>query len=228
MLFRRGEEFLTRSGLRDLVILLSAVSAFFFKVTNAEIVTAFLVLFVGSFIHFIAKGVLIRNEVLCKEGIYSLIRHPYYFANYLVDSSFCLMSGNYYLFLLYPFLFFSSYGPTMRKEERTLVSIHPEAVDHILSTPQVFPDSRSIFNVKHLFSGFSLTRITGKEVARILRFFAMGILILAVHRIPWNSIGRITEITTGPWIRISVLSLFLAGAVLYGANLLILKFTNNR
>jgi protein-S-isoprenylcysteine O-methyltransferase Ste14 len=68
----------------------------------------FAVLAVGSLLHFVVKGVLIRNSVLCKDGIYSVVRHPYYLANYIIDSSFCLITGNMYLVFMYPFLFGSS------------------------------------------------------------------------------------------------------------------------
>jgi protein-S-isoprenylcysteine O-methyltransferase Ste14 len=52
------------------------------------------------------------------------VRHPYYLANYLIDTAFCLLSGNSYLLLAYPFLFFWSYGPTFRKEETALKGRH--------------------------------------------------------------------------------------------------------
>lgn len=183
MSLRKSEGFLTRSGLRDAVIVLSAVSALFCAVSAPDVGIAFLLLCLGSFIHFVVKGVLIRNEVLCAEGIYRLARHPYYLANYLVDSSFCLLSGNRWLLLLYPFLFFWSYGPTLRQEEATLTEKHGRlSVAYLLNTPPVFPDRRSIRYAPRLFAGFSFARLSRKEAARITRFYATALLIMAFHQ----------------------------------------------
>ena len=66
---------------------------------------------------------MIRNRVLCTQGAYAVVRHPYYLANYLIDIGFCLASGNVYLVLAYPFLFFWAYGPTLRSEESLLASL---------------------------------------------------------------------------------------------------------
>ena len=90
-------------------------------------VIGFCLLAIGCFLHIVAKGVLIRNVVLCNRGIYAVVRHPYYLANYLIDSSLCVLSGNLYLVAAYPFLFFWSYGPTLRKEESFLASKYGDA-----------------------------------------------------------------------------------------------------
>jgi protein-S-isoprenylcysteine O-methyltransferase Ste14 len=173
------EGFLTRSRLRDTVFVLSLACALFLDVGSVEVAAAFLLLALGSFIHFVTKGVLIRNEVLCKDGIYHVVRHPYYLANFLVDSCFCVLSGSQYVILLYTFLFFWSYGPTMRSEERNLARRYPAAfADYALDTPRVFPDRTSIRNLGSLFAGFSIKRISPKELARIVRFWAMAAFIL--------------------------------------------------
>jgi protein-S-isoprenylcysteine O-methyltransferase Ste14 len=219
MPLRADRGFLTRSGLRDAVILLSAVGAIFSAVTAAEIVVGSVLLLLGSFIHFLSKGVLIRNEVLCQEGIYRIVRHPYYLANYLIDSSFCLFSGNRYLVLLYPFLFFWSYGPTFRKEEGTLTEKHGDAsVAYLLSTPPVFPDRHSILHAKALLAGYSFARISGKEVARIIRFYATALLILALHEAGGGRLLSLAFFSD----RVVAVLLPLSG-LLYGVSFTILK-----
>ena len=100
---------LTRRNLRDLIVALSLASAALFPVSNAKMYLAFGLLGLGCFLHFVSKGILIRNVVLCNKGIYQVVRHPYYLASYLIDSSFCLLSGNIFLVVLYPFLFFWAY-----------------------------------------------------------------------------------------------------------------------
>ncbi len=190
----------------------------FCTVATAEIGVAFFLLFLGSFVHFLSKGVLIRNEVLCTEGIYRIVRHPYYLANFLIDSSFCLMSGNHYLVLLYPFLFFWSYGPTLRKEEGTLTEKHGDSsVAYLLSTPPVFPDRRSVLHLRRLFAHFSIRRISSKEVARIMRFYAMALLILALHK-AGGRIGR-----PGLLSDRGMLVLLAVALLLYAAGFVILK-----
>ena len=111
-----------------------------------------------------------------------MIRHPYYLANYLIDSSFCVLSGNPYLVVAYPFLFFWSYGPTLRKEEKFLASKYgDEFLNDCFNIPQLFPDKSSLERCRALFEGFSLKRITLKEYARIARFCSSGFAIMLIH-----------------------------------------------
>jgi hypothetical protein len=219
MFLGKGKDALTRSGLRDVIIFLSAVSVFFYPASFARIGVAFALLVLGSFFHFISKGVLVRNEVLCRDGIYGVVRHPYYLANYLIDTGFCVLSGNRYLLLLYPFLFFWSYGPTLRKEEGTLTEKHGGAsVAFMLGTPQVFPDRHSISHLPSLFAGFSAKRISPKELARIVRFYAVAFLILGIGRI-----GAARPLSRHLFSDPAVIFLFLPAVLLYGASAIILK-----
>jgi hypothetical protein len=135
-------------------------------------------------LHFLSKGILVRNAVLCENGIYRFVRHPYYLANYLIDSGFCVLSGNVYLLLVYPFLFFWAYGPTLRKEEALLGSLHEAAfARHSAEVPQVFPDRASLRDWRMVLDGFRRGRITWKETGRIARFFSLGFLILLIHEL---------------------------------------------
>jgi hypothetical protein len=216
----KGKNALTRSGLRDVIILLSVVSAFFYQVSSVRIGVALCLLVLGSFIHFVSKGVLIRNEVLCKDGIYSIVRHPYYLANYLIDTGFCVLSGNLYLLLAYIFLFFWSYGPTLREEEERLTEKHgDDSLAFMLRTPPVFPDRRSVSHLPSLFAGFSATRISSKELARIVRFYAVACLIIGVGRIgaaSRPSIRLLLEPAVAFWL--------LSAILLCGVSLVALKW----
>ncbi len=170
---------LNRANLRNLIRLLSYISVIFWAAGKGETIIAFVLLGVGCFIHYITKGVLIRNVIMCNNGIYGIVRHPYYMANYLIDTSFCLLSGNPYLLLVYPFLFFWVYGPTLKKEEKFLATTHNEPyIEYMLDVPQVFPDSYFIKYLKGILSGFSKKRISRNEIARIMRFWATGFFIL--------------------------------------------------
>lgn len=218
-----SKDAVTRSELRDVIIFLSAVSVFFSPTSTAQIAVAFALLLVGSFTHFVSKGVLIRNEVLCRDGIYSMVRHPYYLANYLIDTGFCLLSGNRYLLLAYPFLFFWSYGPTLLKEEGTLTEKHGDAaLAFMLSIPPVFPDRHSIFHLPSLFDGFSTKRISLKELARIVRFFAVAFLILGIGRI-----GAARPLSRHLFSDPAVIFVFLPAVLLYAVSAVILKVRRN-
>src|SRR4030042_5025842 len=111
---------LYRGNLRNIVILISAISALFYPISGLKIIISLTILTVGCALHFIVKGILVRVKILCKDGVYASVQHPYYLANYLIDSSFCFLSGNSYMILLYPFLFFWAYGPSLTGEENLL------------------------------------------------------------------------------------------------------------
>ena len=173
---------LTRSNVRDVVVLCSFASSLVYGTGLTTAIIGFCLLCIGCFLHIVAKGVLIRNVVLCNKGIYGIVRHPYYLANYLIDSAFCVLSGNLYLVAAYPFLFFWAYGPTLRKEESFLASKYPDTFENDNFTiPQVFPDRASLTAWNGLFEGFSVRRITLKERARITRFWACGFAVMLLH-----------------------------------------------
>jgi protein-S-isoprenylcysteine O-methyltransferase Ste14 len=181
---------LYRGNLRNLIRILSYISVFFFRVNTAEIAVGFGLLGLGCIVHYITKGELVRNVIMCNNGIYGIVRHPYYMANYLIDVSFCLLSGSPYLLLIYPFLFFWVYGPTLRKEERFLAETHNEPyIEYMLDVPQVFPDSYFAKYLKGIFSGFSKKRISRNEVSRIMRFWATALFILFLHTIKGVKLG---------------------------------------
>jgi hypothetical protein len=181
---RKKYPIINRSNLRDIIIAICIFSSAIYDLDKVRLILSFILLTFGCFFHYVTKGVLIRNVVLCKEGTYNVVRHPYYMANYLIDSSFCLLSGNIYLFLAYPFLFYWSYGPTIRQEESMLAGIHGEDyLKYSLDVPQLFPDAYSIRNMKEVIKGFSRQRITRNEVSRFMRFWATALFIMFIHNI---------------------------------------------
>ncbi len=181
---------LTRSNVRDVVILCCLASSAIFSYTFVTMAVGFGLLAFGCFLHIIAKGVLIRNIVLCDKGIYSIIRHPYYLANYIIDTSFTVLSGNLYLVAAYPFLFFWSYGPTLRNEEKFLFSKYGDSFqDDTFNIPQVFPDRASLNAWRGLFAGFSTRRISLKECSRISRFCSSAFAIMLVHAIDLHQLN---------------------------------------
>jgi hypothetical protein len=127
---------------------------------------------------------LVRNVVLCKEGIYGVVRHPYYLGNYLIDWSFCVLSGNPFMVIMYPLLFFRAYGPTMLNEEKLLLAKHGSLfLDFNIKTPRVLPNLKSLKQTGDLFKGFSLSRVTHKECSRIMKFSATGLFLTFLQKI---------------------------------------------
>jgi protein-S-isoprenylcysteine O-methyltransferase Ste14 len=184
------KNFLTRANLRDVIILCSFASSLFCSVSISATVVGFFLIVIGCFLHMVAKGILVRNVVLCNRGIYGIVRHPYYLANYLIDTSFCVLSGNPYLFLAYPFLFFWSYGPTLREEERFLASKHGASfVDDNFRIPQVFPDRSALKGWTGMLDGFSVKRVSFKECSRIARFCSTGFAIVLVRLVKFDGLA---------------------------------------
>ena len=187
--------FLTRSRLRDVLLLLCCASALLRPIGTGGIAVGFALLAIGCALHLVSKGILVRNTVFCENGIYGFVRHPYYLSNYVIDSAFCVLSGNAYLLLVYPFLFFWAYGPTMRKEEALLGSLHEAAfARHSTEVPQVFPDRASFRHWRSVFEGFSLTRITWKESGRVARFLSLGFLLLLIHELRADGLAGLWDI----------------------------------
>jgi len=183
---------LNRSNLRDITIIVALVSALVYNLDVVRLILSFLLLSFGCFFHYVTKGVLIRNVVLCKDGTYNILRHPYYMANYLNDSGFCLLSGNVYLLLVYPFLFYWSYGPTIRKEESVLAEMHGEEfLRYSLDVPQIFPDAFSIKSWRAIINGFSKHRITANEISRFARFWATALFIIFIHVVKEDYFARL-------------------------------------
>ena len=184
-----------RGNLRDIVAVVSCILALFYPVNVTKTVISLLLLAAGCFLHLLVKGVLIRNTVLCKEGIYRLSRHPYYTSNYVIDLSFCLLSGNSYLLLAYPFLFFWAYGPTFTKEESYLSSKFEEYSQYRLETPQVLPDGRVLGHWRDFLRGFSIKRVTRNELARVIRFWTIACFMLLLHHLRAEGLREISPLS---------------------------------
>jgi hypothetical protein len=218
---------LTRRNLRDLIMVLSLASAVLFPISNAKMLLGFGLLGLGCFLHFVSKGILIRNVVLCNKGIYQVVRHPYYLASYLIDSSFCLLSGNLFLVVFYPFLFFWAYGPSIRREEQVLFDRHDESfIKDSLEIPQVFPDIVSLRHVRALFTGFSAKRITLKECSRITKFFAIGLFITLIHEFKVDGlISGLKDMLSPTRLDYDEFLLMLFTVMLYTASVVLLRLS---
>ncbi len=219
---------LTRSNVRDIVILCSFASSAFYHNSTTTMTIGFCLLALGCFLHIVAKGILVRNVMLCNRGIYGVVRHPYYLANYLIDSGFCVLSGNPYLVAAYPFLFFWAYGPTLRKEEKFLASKYGDSFqDDSFNIPQLFPDKSSLKGWRGFFEGFSIKRITLKECARITRFCSLAFAIVLVHAVnikPLRELGYLFHPTRNDYDEFSFM---LLAAIFFFVSLIFVVMDRN-
>ncbi|MBN2225179.1 MAG: isoprenylcysteine carboxylmethyltransferase family protein [Deltaproteobacteria bacterium] len=186
--------FLNRGNLRDAVVAMSIVLSLLLPVgiEPVRISFALFVLLAGIGLHLLVKGQLIRNKVLCTEGTYGLVRHPFYLANFSIDLSLCLIVGNIYLIALYPFLFFWAYGPTLKVENERLSKIHGEGYTKYESkVPEIFPSPLSIGVLRIIFRGFSWSRITKNEVLRIIRFCSVASLLIIIQDVRTEGLGEL-------------------------------------
>jgi hypothetical protein len=154
------------------------------------------------------------------------VRHPYYLANFLIDWSFCLMSGGLLLLVFYPFLFFLAYGPTIRQEEKSLYADHGDLfISNNLKIPQIFPDAGSIKNITMLFNGFSFKRITLKEYSRIMKFSATGLLLALVHSLKTGIIPGLRQVSFPAFHDFDQYLLALLVILLYFASIITLRLS---
>ena len=197
---------LHRGRLRDVVVVLCAVSALFRPFDWPLAATGIAFVVAGCGLHLLVKGQLIRNTTLCTEGAYAVVRHPYYLANYAIDTGLCLVGGNVFLVLLYPFLFFWAYGKTFRDEEALLASMHPGKFEaYAAKVPALFPEAASLAGVRGLFHGFSPHRISRGEIKRQFRFGFLLSGILFLRLVGFAGLREIAAGTSGLSIGESIL-----------------------
>ncbi|MFA5864928.1 MAG: isoprenylcysteine carboxylmethyltransferase family protein [Phycisphaerae bacterium] len=177
---------LHRGNLRDVIIVLSLLSALSgqFHLSNGCLGFAVAAIVAGCVFRYLTKATLIRDEVLCSQGVYQLVRHPYYLGNFIIDAALILLSGNIILVFLYPFLFFWAYGPTFQKEEVFLSEKFPaDYARFLLSTPQVLPSSHARPGFRRMLQFTSRNRVTRTEWGRIASHGSAVCLILLAHRL---------------------------------------------
>lgn len=210
------------------MLAVSFISALFNPVSEGRLIVGLLLLSAGSLFHLVTKGVLVRNVVLCDKGVYGMVRHPYYLANYGIDSSFCLLSGNVYLLLVYPFLFYWAYGPTMRKEEAYLAAHHGEVFQrHNAAVPQIFPDQTSLSRWRGFLEGFSLQRISWKEYARVARFCSLGIFVSILHEVHEEGLSGLMDIIRPRRNDYDEFLFGLCAVALYGVSVLFMRWSRS-
>lgn len=174
---------LYRGNFRNVIILLSLGAILIKPDPNpTRLAIGAGIVALGSLIHLLIKGQLVRNVIICNEGFYGVVRHPYYFANFVIDSGFCVLSSNEIVLYAFPFLFFWAYGPAINNEEKYLEDIHGQAYrDFRAKVPQILPSTGCYKLIPQILRNFTFSRITSQEVKRLLRLAASTTLLVFLN-----------------------------------------------
>ena len=151
------------------------------------------VFLIGLALHFWSKGCLVRTCIVTTWGPYSLVRHPFYLANFLIDEGICLISGNLWLAALYFVAFLVVYLPIIRQEEQHLTSLHGVAyTSYALTVPALLPYRLHAISAPKRFSWANIRR--EREMSRLLRILAIPwyfiIASTLLHETPYGHTGR--------------------------------------
>ena len=223
---RKKKFLLNRGNLRGTIIYALILLSLLFPADEdyVRLTASLCLLLIGIGLHFIVTGQLIRDKVLCTEGAYALVRHPFYLANFIIDLSLCLLVGNVYLIILYPFLFFWAYGPSIRVEDRRLLEIYgPKFVAYEQTIPETFPSPLSIGGLRKIFLGFSFARVKPNESIRILRLLSVALILILIQDIRTEGISELLF----PWYGSGPVDYdgvcLLAGIILLSASLVSIR-----
>ncbi|MGC8977271.1 MAG: methyltransferase family protein [Candidatus Ratteibacteria bacterium] len=130
----------------------------------------------GEFLRIVSSGIIKKNEVLTKNGIYSFLRHPLYFGSFLISIGFSISSNNLlifiYFFIFFPFIYFF----TIKKEEEFLtMKFKEEFEEYKRKVPAFFPKLKKT----NIFDGFSLRNfLKNGEILNILTIIFLIFILL--------------------------------------------------
>ena len=180
---------LPRSRLHDLFLLLAMAAAWYANAVSLAVGGTLVIL--GLAMQLWSKSHLIRNTQVCTEGPYALCRHPFYLGNALFDIALVVMSGCYWLLILYPIAFYLAYLPVMRQEEAKLVSLFgSEYLEFRRTTGMIVP--RPWLRWGHLRAPATAGNLVKeREVSRLLRHLSYPLLVLLAARV-WQPPPRLT------------------------------------
>lgn len=172
----KDKQTLHRGILRDLGV----VAGLIFMRPSWAWASVGLVFFVlGALMHLWSKSCLVRNVVVTTTGPYRFARHPFYFANLLIDIGICLLSGNPWVLAIYLVAFFFVYLRTIRQEEQRLTEIHGQAyLDYAQRVPMLIP--YKFWNIPGPLEASWVNIWRESEIPRLMRICAVPFYFGAV------------------------------------------------
>ena len=202
---------LGRDKLHDLSLIAAIATAN--HASRTSLLTGLAVFGVAQALQVWSKAVLRRDRELNTRGPYAVCRHPFYLANALMDIGLLIMSGYFWLLLVYPALFRLAYGPTIRREEGVLRSIFGGAYDvYARTTPRTLPLSPRMLRDWRAPLSWGVLRLE-RQVSRSLRHFVFPVLV-ALAVLFWDAGGIAwTDLTLA--YAITITGLFLLSHAAY-------------
>lgn len=103
------------------------------------------IVLVGFLIRIAARGhkaeVSWNGRSLMSDGLYGLVRHPMYFGTLLIGLGIVFVLFEWWVFLIFLFIFLVIYAPQVRKEENALAKLFGgEYKFYCRKTPKYFPN----------------------------------------------------------------------------------------
>ncbi len=134
----------------------------------------------GIAIRLIASATLVKDKVLCVDGIYALTRNPLYLGSALIGLGFAMLAALDWLLGVYVLILVPVYIRMIFIEERFLSQLHPaEFEQYRKAVPRFFP-SFEIRKIRDTLNHERLVR--SKELISALLFLVIAALILLIHR----------------------------------------------
>ncbi len=166
-----------RSGLRTYLILIGAIAN---SATPLWIIAGLPFFIAGMIIRIWAKGCLHQNREITRSGPYAFVRHPFYMGNLMLDFGIVIMSGFIPLMIIFPFLWFGIYIPTMKREEKALIGLFGDDYkEYQRSLPLLFPYKKAFIENR----GFSWNNpnIYRTEIPRTIRFLSYPFIFYLIY-----------------------------------------------
>lgn len=135
----------------------------------------------GGFLHFLAKGYLVRRKRVTREGPYRWVRHPFYLANLLLECGLLLFAGAWYAVPVYLAVAHFAYNATMDEEESDLAALHGGTWrEYAARVPRLVPWRGPC--PRGDGPGFSLLNLVyEREIPRLMRLLSLPLALVWWH-----------------------------------------------
>jgi len=128
----------------------------------------------------VASATLVKDRVLCIEGIYALTRNPLYLGSSLIGLGFAFLATSEWLLGAYVLILVPIYIRMIHLEEHYLSQLFPgEFERYMKSVPRFFPRLDS-GKIRGTMSREKLVR--SRELTSAMLFLVIAALILFLHR----------------------------------------------
>jgi len=178
-----------RSTVRKLLLL--AVAAYLIFAERAGIATfavGFGLMLVGHAFQIMSYTVLVKNTELTTQGIYRLVRHPFYVGTMFSDLGICVLSGSWIVTVAYMAIFAFFYIRRIRREEAFLHGQFGEAYEEYRKkTPCFIP--RCPWGLEPSQSPLEIDAsliLRNQILPRILNLWAYAIAVTVISDTKWG------------------------------------------